>query len=47
MGDFNATLFMEERSTNLGLSKEGCSDFYGWVQWEGLIDMGFVGKPFT
>lgn len=47
VGDFNATMFMDERSSINGQSKEGCREFHDWFQREGLVDMGFTGQMFT
>lgn len=43
IGDFNCVLKGEERSSGNGVS----SSFAAWVKHKGLIDLGFIGQPFT
>lgn len=43
MGDFNGVVHSMERSPE----GKSSSRYQDWINEEGLIDLGFVGQPFT
>lgn len=47
IGDYNATINAEERSSGNDNHKAGCNDFQEWINRECMIDMGFRGQKFT